>query len=72
MSQYLENMKIGDTIDFRGPSGRLIYKGQGKVTIKLLRKEPPVKYNVKKANIFVVMCIYVYILDLVILLICSY
>ncbi|XP_070521332.1 NADH-cytochrome b5 reductase 2 isoform X1 [Cardiocondyla obscurior] len=48
MSQYLENMKIGDTIDFRGPSGRLVYKGQGKVAIKLLRKEPPVEYNVKK------------------------
>lgn len=48
MSQHLENMKIGDTIDFRGPSGRLIYKGQGKVSIKLLRKEPPVEYNVKR------------------------
>ncbi|XP_011871537.1 PREDICTED: NADH-cytochrome b5 reductase 3 isoform X2 [Vollenhovia emeryi] len=48
MSQYLENMKIGDTIDFRGPSGRLVYKGQGNVSIKLLRKEPPVVYNVKK------------------------
>ncbi|GAB1859790.1 NADH-cytochrome b5 reductase 2 [Camponotus japonicus] len=48
LSQYLENMEIGDTIDFRGPSGRLIYKGNGKVSIKLLRKEPPVEYNVKK------------------------
>ncbi|XP_020290699.1 NADH-cytochrome b5 reductase 3 isoform X2 [Pseudomyrmex gracilis] len=48
MSQYLENMKIGDTIDFRGPSGRLIYKGNGKILIKLLRKEPPVEYNVTK------------------------
>ncbi|XP_072746413.1 NADH-cytochrome b5 reductase 3 isoform X1 [Anoplolepis gracilipes] len=48
LSQYLENMEIGDTIDFRGPSGRLIYKGNGKIFIKLLRKEPPVEYNVKK------------------------
>ncbi|EZA53480.1 hypothetical protein DMN91_000929 [Ooceraea biroi] len=48
LSQYLENMKIGDTIDFRGPSGRLVYKGNGKIAIKLLRKEPPVEYNVKK------------------------
>ncbi|XP_011143110.1 NADH-cytochrome b5 reductase 3 isoform X2 [Harpegnathos saltator] len=48
LSQYLENMKIGDTIDFRGPSGRLIYKGNGTISIKLLRKEPPVEYNVKK------------------------
>lgn len=29
MSQYLDNMAIGDTIDFRGPSGLLIYKGNG-------------------------------------------
>lgn len=50
MSQYLENMKIGDTIDFRGPSGRLIYKGNGKILIKLLRKEPPVEYNVTKVS----------------------
>ncbi|KAL6257098.1 hypothetical protein P5V15_012031 [Pogonomyrmex californicus] len=48
LSQYLENMKIGDTIDFRGPSGRLVYRGNGNVSIKLLRKEPPIEYNVKK------------------------
>ncbi|XP_032691469.1 NADH-cytochrome b5 reductase 2 isoform X2 [Odontomachus brunneus] len=48
LSQYLENMKIGDTIDFRGPSGRLVYKGNGTMSIKLLRKEPPVEYNIKK------------------------
>ncbi|XP_051172540.1 NADH-cytochrome b5 reductase 3 isoform X3 [Leptopilina boulardi] len=48
MSQYLENLSVSDTVDFRGPSGRLVYKGEGKFTIKLLRKEPPVEYNVKK------------------------
>ncbi|KAK2580151.1 hypothetical protein KPH14_012424 [Odynerus spinipes] len=48
MSQHLENMKIGDTIDIRGPSGRLVYKGHGKFSIKLLRKDPPVDYDVKK------------------------
>ncbi|CAK9804836.1 NADH-cytochrome b5 reductase 2 [Anthophora plagiata] len=48
LSQYLENMKIGDTIDFRGPSGRLVYKGHGKFSIKILRKDPPVEYTVKK------------------------
>ncbi|XP_046834407.1 NADH-cytochrome b5 reductase 3 isoform X2 [Vespa crabro] len=48
MSQYLENMKIGDTIDIRGPSGRLVYKGRGKFSIKLLRKDPPTDYDVKK------------------------
>jgi len=34
MSQYLENMKIGDTIDVRGPSGLLVYNGQGEFAIK--------------------------------------
>ncbi|XP_076640583.1 NADH-cytochrome b5 reductase 2 isoform X2 [Colletes latitarsis] len=48
LSQYLNNLNIGDTIDFRGPSGRLIYKGNGKFSIKTLRKDPPSEYNVKK------------------------
>lgn len=30
MTQYLENMKIGDTILFRGPTGRLFYNGPGR------------------------------------------
>lgn len=29
MSQYLESLKINDTIDFRGPSGLLVYRGRG-------------------------------------------
>ena len=29
MSQYLENMEIGDYIDFRGPNGLLVYEGKG-------------------------------------------
>lgn len=29
MSQYLESMKIGDTIEFRGPNGLLVYEGKG-------------------------------------------
>lgn len=34
MSQYLENLEIGSTIDVRGPSGLLIYKGEGKFAVK--------------------------------------
>ncbi|KAJ7418357.1 NADH-cytochrome b5 reductase 3-like protein [Pitangus sulphuratus] len=34
MSQYLDSLKIGDTIDFRGPSGLLVYKGKGKTALK--------------------------------------
>ncbi|XP_057332663.1 NADH-cytochrome b5 reductase 3 isoform X1 [Microplitis mediator] len=48
MSQYLESMKIGDEIAFKGPSGRLVYQGKGTFAIRLLRKEPPTQYHVKK------------------------
>ncbi|CAG2054486.1 unnamed protein product [Timema podura] len=48
MSQYLENMKLGETIDVRGPSGRLIYLGGGKFSIKTLRKDPAHTVSVKK------------------------
>ncbi|KAL2102957.1 hypothetical protein ACEWY4_002125 [Coilia grayii] len=34
MSQYLESLRIGETIDFRGPSGLLIYQGKGAFAIK--------------------------------------
>ena len=29
MSQYLHSLNIGDYVDFRGPSGLLIYNGRG-------------------------------------------
>lgn len=41
MSQYLDNMTIGDTIDFRGPSGLLVYKGNGKFSIRPDKKAEP-------------------------------
>lgn len=50
MSQHLESLKIGDTIDVRGPSGRLQYAGKGKFLIKKLRKDPPAQVTVKKLN----------------------
>lgn len=50
MSQYLENMKIGDTIAFRGPSGRLQYLGNGAFSIKKLRKDPPKTVRAKRVN----------------------
>ena len=31
MSQYLESLKLNDAIDFRGPSGLLVYKGKGEL-----------------------------------------
>lgn len=40
MSQYLESLRINDTIDFRGPSGLLVYKGKGVFAIQPDKKSP--------------------------------
>ncbi|XP_072242715.1 NADH-cytochrome b5 reductase 2 [Leuresthes tenuis] len=45
MSQYLDNMSIGDTIDFRGPSGLLVYQGKSQFSIRLNKKLEP---NIQK------------------------
>ncbi|KAM9753388.1 NADH-cytochrome b5 reductase 2 [Menidia menidia] len=47
MSQYLDEMRIGDTIDFRGPSGLLVYKGKGQFSIRLNKKSEP---NIQKCR----------------------
>ena len=39
MSQFLDQMNIGDMIDFRGPSGNIIYQGNGIFHIKNNKKE---------------------------------
>jgi cytochrome-b5 reductase len=38
MSQHLDSLQIGDTIEMKGPKGHMTYKGQGKFHLKLLRK----------------------------------
>ncbi|KAK3927742.1 NADH-cytochrome b5 reductase 2 [Frankliniella fusca] len=48
MSQHLNDLKIGDTIDIRGPTGRLQYLGRGQFSIKALRNAPPTIVKVKK------------------------
>ena len=50
MSQYLENMKIGDTIDVRGPSGHLVYNGNGEFTIRKDKKSEPKTISVKRVS----------------------
>ncbi|XP_037623627.1 NADH-cytochrome b5 reductase 2 isoform X2 [Sebastes umbrosus] len=47
MSQYLDNMAIGDTIDFRGPSGLLVYKGNGQFSIRPDKKSEPKVRKIK-------------------------
>ena len=39
MSQHLESLEIGDSIDVRGPSGHYTYKGNGVFEIEESRKE---------------------------------
>ncbi|XP_033490036.1 NADH-cytochrome b5 reductase 2 [Epinephelus lanceolatus] len=41
MSQYLDNMAIGDAMDFRGPNGLLVYKGNGQFSIRPDKKSEP-------------------------------
>jgi len=48
MSQYLENMEIGDYIDFRGPNGLLVYNGKGDFSIKPDKKSEAVTKTAKK------------------------
>jgi len=50
MSQFVDELKIGDKIAFRGPTGKLQYLGQSKFSIKRLRKEPPVEVEASTVN----------------------
>uniref|UniRef100_A0A2I3MHF5 NADH-cytochrome b5 reductase n=3 Tax=Cercopithecinae TaxID=9528 RepID=A0A2I3MHF5_PAPAN len=50
MSQYLESMQIGDTIEFRGPNGLLVYQGKGKFAIRPDKKSNPVIKTVKSVG----------------------
>ncbi|XP_076969988.1 NADH-cytochrome b5 reductase 2 isoform X2 [Tamandua tetradactyla] len=43
MTQYLENMEIGETILFRGPTGRLFYHGPGHLAVKPDKTSEPEK-----------------------------
>lgn len=38
MSQHLDLLSIGDTVDMKGPKGHLTYMGQGKFSVKQMRK----------------------------------
>ncbi|MCL4139849.1 UNVERIFIED_CONTAM: hypothetical protein GTU68_045217, partial [Idotea baltica] len=50
MSQYLEELKLGDTIDVRGPSGLLEYRKKGVFAIKADKKSAPGLVMAKKIN----------------------
>ncbi|XP_062969976.1 NADH-cytochrome b5 reductase 1 [Cynocephalus volans] len=48
MSQYLDSLKIGDVVEFRGPSGLLTYTGKGNFNIQPNKKSPPEPRVAKK------------------------
>lgn len=50
MTQYLNSLKIGDTIQVRGPSGRLEYHGKGNFAIKADKKSEPKKKHVTRLS----------------------
>lgn len=39
----METLKEGDSINITGPTGRLVYKGEGKVTITNFGESPKTK-----------------------------
>lgn len=50
LTQFLENMKIGDTINIAGPNGNLIYHGCGKFNIKSGYGQPFISKNYAKVG----------------------
>uniref|UniRef100_UPI00398F4B27 NADH-cytochrome b5 reductase 3-like isoform X2 n=1 Tax=Pristiophorus japonicus TaxID=55135 RepID=UPI00398F4B27 len=50
MSQYLESLRLQDTIDFRGPSGLLVYKGKGRFAIRTDKKSEAKIKTVKQVG----------------------
>lgn len=42
MSQHLESLAIGDTLEFRGPNGLIVYEGNGNFSIRTEKKLPPI------------------------------
>uniref|UniRef100_A0A0M3I2W8 NADH-cytochrome b5 reductase n=1 Tax=Ascaris lumbricoides TaxID=6252 RepID=A0A0M3I2W8_ASCLU len=50
MSQHLDSLKIGDTIDFRGPSGLIIYEGKGYFAVKPSKTADAVRRRFKNVG----------------------
>jgi len=50
MTQHLDKMEPGDSIDVRGPSGRLQYKRNGVFEISIDKKTPPTVKKVKRVG----------------------
>ncbi|CAI8054619.1 NADH-cytochrome b5 reductase 2, partial [Geodia barretti] len=44
MSQYLDSLKVGDTIDITGPAGKVIYLGRGYIRVKYPGKPEQIRF----------------------------
>ena len=55
MSQYLDNMAVGDAIDFRGPSGLLVYNGNGMLCVQR-RPYQTVPYCGQQMTVYSMIC----------------
>jgi len=51
MSQYMESLKIGDTLDFRGPNGLIVYEGNGTFAIRPEKKLPPIMRHFREIGL---------------------
>lgn len=50
LTQYLEQLPIGETIDVRGPSGLLVYSRPGVFSIRADKKSIPADFQFKRLN----------------------
>jgi len=51
MSQHLDSLNIGDTIDIRGPNGLLVYEGRGRFNVRTSKKDPPKQKLAKRIGL---------------------
>jgi cytochrome-b5 reductase len=50
MSQHLESLNIGDTIEFRGPNGLIVYEGKGKFMVRSNKKSAPIACKIQNVG----------------------
>jgi len=50
LTQHLDSIEVGDTIDVRGPSGRLQYKQKGVFEISVDKRTPPTVKQAKRVG----------------------